>query len=248
MSYKTEPRIVWTETEKKKLAFAVYYYIKTNPNSTKLHAINSVQNTVLFSHRIRKIYSYTAVANWLDKELELLNSSNIETTAKIELSKIPSETIINELFNRFENTVNTNIKSALHDIEHKIESKILSRITELEKVLVDLSVNNKSTDINIKPQEKKHNSKKKKILVAGLLHNQFNEIKHEYSEYFDLKNASGDCSIPKLKSMLTYIDHTLVMTNFISHSVDGVISNSGTRYTRITGGLTSLKEEIEKLI
>ncbi len=247
MSYKTEPRIVWTEVEKKKLAFAVYYYIKTNPNSTKLQAINSVQNTVLFSHRIRKIYSYTAVANWLDEELELLDSSNIEITAKIELAKIPSETIINELFNRFENTVNNNIKSALHDIEHKIENKILSRITELEKVLVDLSTNNKSTDI-IKSQEKKHNSKKKKILIAGLLHNQFNEIKHEYSEYFDLKNASGDCSIPKLKSMLTYTDHILVMTNFISHSVDGVISNSGNRYIRITGGMTSLKEEIEKLI
>lgn len=241
MHRKIDHRIVWTQTERKKLAFAVYYHIKLNPEISKLHAINLVQSTVLLSHRKRKIYSYNAVSSWLDEELELLYSSDVQLNAELELSKIPSETIINELFNRFENKVNANIKLALTDIEKNIENKIISRISELENVLIDLSSN--KSDNTITPK-----LKKKKILIVGLLHNQFNEIKHEYSEYFDLKLWSLDSSIPKLKSMLTYSDHTLVMVNFINHSADGVIANAKNPYSRISGGMSSLKDELDKLI
>jgi len=238
--YKFGSKVLWTDEEKKRLSFAVYYYLKVHPESSKLNAIKAVQSLVLPPSRVREFTSYTTVSAWLDPELDSLYSSDVKLNVDLELTKVPFEKIISELINRFDERV-LNI----------IETKIIDKLNSLENMILNIKINSeeKPQPIEIISSSKpKPKIKKKKMLIVGLLHSQFNEIKLEYNEYFDIKGWSDDSSIPKLKSMLTYIDHIFVMVSFISHSTDNIVAQSGKNYTRISGGLSALKDELDKHI
>lgn len=206
------PNIVWTQDERKKLAFAVYYFLKNDPSKTKLYAINRIQYTVLLPSRRRRITSYSSVKNWLESELDLLKEN--ETNVIIN-EKISTELLFTELSNLIK----------------KSEETILHRLSYLEKL------------ININKQ-KIQKVKKKKILIVGLIHKQFNDIKSEFDDKFDLKLWANDGSNTTLRQMIKYSDHVIIMTNFISHSIDATVAQSNVKFTRISGGISTLKDEL----
>lgn len=245
MESKTGKNIIWSDDERKRISFAVYYYLKVNKTASLLQAINNAQNIVLPVYRRRTIKNISSI-KWLTDELDFFIRNENEKDIDHDLSKQPTDNLINELLSRFESKLNIN--NLLNNLEKKIETKIIDRISKLENMIIESSILHNSSQETTIIENNKTTKKRKKILIVGLLYSQFNEIKTEYSEYFDLKNFVSEGSIPKLKSMLSYIDTVIIMTNFVPHSVDGVISQSNAKYIRISGGVSSLKEELDKHI
>ncbi len=232
-------QIKWTSDEKHRLANAVYYYLKQNPSKSVLQAINSVQDNVLLPFRCRIIVSRQSIP-WIDEELDKLKSKEHNEAINLELSKIPFEKIVSELINRFD----IKMQDYLLNIEKNIENKVIDRINNLENKI--MRADTPALPSTAKPYVS--NAKKRKVIIVGLLNNQFNEIKKDYKTLIDLKLWNTDSSIPKLKSMITYADNVIMLTNFVSHEVDNIIKITTKNFTRVTGGLSTIREELNKFI
>lgn len=266
---KNKSHIRWTESERKRLVHAVRQYLLQNPHKSLTQALNKVQGSVLEKSRIRHIVSLQSIS-WLPLDIKELNKDSIikeiienshpipkkeeilpikeekiESQVPLSLEKIPTNNLIMELLSRLETKINYKIE--------KIENKLTSSINESLSKLND-SIMEKMEDIvnitqktNIPNQIKSdENIKKKKILIVGLLAEQFHLMKSEF-ENIDLKLWSTQSdSIPKLRSMIGYIDRVIVMTKFISHDIDDIIKNSGVKYIRLNGGLSSIREILIK--
>jgi hypothetical protein len=236
--------IKWTSEEKEILSYYVMRYLQDHPTHSKLKAVNECQRKLFTVYRQRVITSMNAIP-WLDIYLEKFNIKDTEIS--LELSKIPFEKIVEELLNRIEKV----IKVDFSKIEQHIENRIVSRINDLESKLIERI---HQREVLVEPEfvsdAKIVKEKKKKILLVGMTNNQFNEISKYYvNSPIDVKHWSNtESGIPKLKGMLKYIDKIILITNFISHEVDNLVKNSSRNYTRINGGLTTIKDELDKQV
>lgn len=84
----------------------------------------------------------------------------------------------------------------------------------------------------------------KRVLVMGLIPNQIQEVANEFKGALDMRFWRTDQSANLLKSLSKQVDQTVIMTDFIAHSHEGLIKNSGVPYVRQPGGITKLKDTL----
>lgn len=88
--------------------------------------------------------------------------------------------------------------------------------------------------------------RKFRVLIVGLMPNQKNIIRDYCGDILDLRFIKG--SLTNLRSKAEGADLVLGYTKFMNHKEDYLISSTNTRYITVQGGLTSLKQELDKVM
>jgi hypothetical protein len=93
-----------------------------------------------------------------------------------------------------------------------------------------------------------HKDRKTRVVVAGLLNGQARTIEEKFSEQLDLRFWSKDQSHDALKQILAHADVAIGMVSFLPHSADGILKASKIPYHPISGGVTHIKQALDKLV
>lgn len=89
--------------------------------------------------------------------------------------------------------------------------------------------------------------KLKTVTVAGLLPNQAGMIQEEFSSKFDMRFWTKDQSAQQLKVMAKRSDHVIAFVSKMGHWADRILSENSTEYTRVSGGMTQVRECLKSL-
>jgi hypothetical protein len=87
-----------------------------------------------------------------------------------------------------------------------------------------------------------------RVIVAGTLPAQSKSIEEAFGAKLDLRFWTKDQSSDTLKSMLSHADHAVGMVGFLSHAHDNILKSSRVPYTPVSGGVSQVKQTLEKLI
>ena len=90
--------------------------------------------------------------------------------------------------------------------------------------------------------------KLRRVIVAGMLNSQAKTIEAAFKDKLDLRFWSKDQSADTLKSMLSHADAAIGMVGFLSHSHDAVLKSSKVTYVPVSGGVTQVKQALERLL
>lgn len=89
---------------------------------------------------------------------------------------------------------------------------------------------------------------RRRVLIAGLLNGQVEEIRKGFGDEVDLRFWTKDETVQTLKSRLGSSDHAVVMVDFVDHSVSIATRASGVPTTSLHGGMTRLREELRRFV
>ncbi len=170
-----------------------------------------------------------------DQKLEEYQKSE-ESSVLIEaISTLANEPVIE--------SVHASSATSLIELIRKIVKEVIS--DELNSIISNANdiVNNKTHSVISTPTPPKLT----KVLLIGLLPNQENIIKNEYSDMFELVFANRELPGGVLKGKASKCANTLVLTDFISHTVEKALSRVH-GYVRVSGGISSLRVELNKII
>lgn len=86
-----------------------------------------------------------------------------------------------------------------------------------------------------------------KILIAGLIPIQMEEIKKEFGDVFNLRFWQQDSSYKQLRNSSKGVDKIIVNNSFVSHQVTNIANASGVDVIQFSGGVSGLKEMMMNL-
>lgn len=87
-----------------------------------------------------------------------------------------------------------------------------------------------------------------KVLVVGLLNGQKSMIEQEFSPCFDLRfYTTDDAKGKQFEDALRQCDALLVMIAFINHGIEAQAKRCNVKITRVSGGMTSLRDVLTNL-
>lgn len=87
-----------------------------------------------------------------------------------------------------------------------------------------------------------------KIVIVGLWAAQQQMITKEFGEIFDLRMFDADqARSTSFSSTLESCDRVLLLTNFINHSIEAVVKNSGRPFNHVKGGMSVLRDRLTTL-
>lgn len=90
--------------------------------------------------------------------------------------------------------------------------------------------------------------KLRRVAIVGLHPNQVPHIKKEFEEVFDLRFVNvDDAKGSAFKNSMSYCDHVFTIVNFISHSVEEAVKASGAPFSRVVGGMSTLRTALTDL-
>lgn len=87
-----------------------------------------------------------------------------------------------------------------------------------------------------------------RVVIAGMLNSQAKTVEAAFSGKLDLRFWSKDQSADTLKKMLAHADSVIGMVGFLAHSHDAILKSSKIPYTPVSGGVTQVKQALERLL
>lgn len=85
------------------------------------------------------------------------------------------------------------------------------------------------------------------LLVVGLRNDMQQQIRKDFASEWDLRFVAKDESKDRLRTLADRSKHCIVMTDFIGHSHEDIVKARHPGYTRVSGGMTHLREAIAGL-
>jgi hypothetical protein len=87
-----------------------------------------------------------------------------------------------------------------------------------------------------------------KILVAGLIGPQIDIVLKKFGALADLRFWQSSESLAQLKRQAKSCAYVIGVTNFMPHSAEGILKDSGSVYVRHPGGVSKLKDTLNAVI
>lgn len=88
---------------------------------------------------------------------------------------------------------------------------------------------------------------RRKVLIAGLLPAQAEELKRDFAQHLDLRFWSSDESKDQLRNMAKSLETAIGVTSFMSHPADAILKDLVPNYLRHRGGIKTLKTTLQSL-
>lgn len=86
-----------------------------------------------------------------------------------------------------------------------------------------------------------------RVRILGLHDNKVDHIRRDFGRLLDLAFVNADHAATAAAAQATGSDATLVMLDFVNHTVTNKLESAGTPYTLIRGGLTNLRTALADL-
>lgn len=234
-------RVRWSPEEQAVIIQAAATAMKNKEVFTLRDALEKAQEA-LPADRRRSIPALSLVPWYIDgvpKKVKELEAAQVNTME----SQI-SQAVESATFN------------ARAELEHELVSKagaLLSKI--LIAALQDPTLRHLLTSGVTTSYQPAHNplprgaarEKKPRVVVAGALNDQARHLETTMGQKLDLRFWSKDQSADTLKSMLKNADAAVGMVGFLSHSHDGILKSSKIPYHPVSGGISQVKQTLEKL-
>jgi hypothetical protein len=192
--------------------------------------------------RHKTVYAYAlAMPESLKQETTDLFSAN--EPAKVPTSSAPTKELLNQtllsvetqLQKTFESIILTAFDNAAKSVIPELEKRLQSIVNA---VLIPISGQQTAPAIE--------KERKPKVLIAGLINSQIQIIEKKFKDHFDLRYWRSEQSLKQLKSSIKSMDVILGFTGKLNHSADEIMAQSD-KYIRISGGMSSLEEELVKM-
>lgn len=93
-----------------------------------------------------------------------------------------------------------------------------------------------------------HTAAKLTVTIFGLLDAQAAMIDSEFGRDLNLRYVrSSDAASQRARGLIRTSDYVVTMAGFISHSTEDLIRSMGAKLVRVSGGMTSLRNELTRL-
>ena len=244
-----QSRILWSDEEKQRLAKTTAQYLYDDPINGILPCFQKAMEKELEPSMRRDIKALTTVPWLRDMVYEALDHLKNDRVLKLEadfdsLSKLSQEQ--KKLVHKLETRINTIEPSAAMEVVLANYS-ISDLAMHMSRAAMDSFIIEQMEAqeiLSMKPIVTTR-SRKLRVVVAGLLSGQSRLIESKFDKAFDLKFWGSTQSIASLKACVSNVDHVVVLTKFISHSVTDVTSKHN--HILVSGGLSSLRETLLSL-
>lgn len=231
-------RVRWTDEEKAQLVAAAANLLHTKQVFSLRDSLNKAILT-LPKDRRRDLAALTQVP-WFTEEVP----------AKLkELERQQTKTVEQQL----DEAVSATAKQARQDLEDQIVqwiAKILAKAIRLAIEDSGLSSLFRQTETIAAVRQRVHAARERlpRVVVAGMLNSQAKTVEAAYKDKLDIRFWSKDQSTDTLKSMLSHADACVGMVSFLSHAHDAVLKSSKVPYQPVSGGVSQMKNALEKLL
>lgn len=170
---------------------------------------------------------------------------------------------VKELDHQHTKAVEEEVQQAVQSSEQKAREQLEDQIAQyIGKILAralssaikspELAVLFHPPPINHEPMRfrlvQHRKEKLPRVVVAGLLNSQTKVVESGFNDRLDLRFWSKDQSPDTLKSMLSHADAAVGMVSFLAHSHDSILKASKVPYTPVSGGVTQIKQALERLL
>lgn len=232
------PRIRWT-AEEQQVIIDEAARILLEKKAFSLREAFSASQQKLPKHRCREIAALSQVPWFTDavpkkvKELEAERNTSFESRMAQAISEAREQE-----------------RERLEDDFARTAGKFFAKVFAYALEDADLRVKlfQFVPAITAPPAVKHHKERRIRVVVAGVLNNQARTLEESLGAKLDLRFWSKDQSHESLKQMLAHADHAVGMISFLPHSADGILKSSKVPYSPVSGGVTHLKQALEKLV
>jgi len=217
-------KIFWTEEEKDIIINHGIKLLERHPRMSWLDLCRKAQEIAInnkeLDHERKREFKTNIQIEWfiknVTKQKEHKPKETIITIEKT-LNDFATDQIITHLYRKH--------------LEPKLKETITNTISEILKGFKPTV-----TPIITKPT-------KPKILIIGMLPNQFVIIQKEYEQHFELKGAHEITGTNR--NIADTADKVIMLTKFVSHSTQNMIPKEKLIYA--DGGITNVRSTLEKL-
>lgn len=230
-------RISWTEVECSMMVEHCHLLLKSGECLTRMGAFKRAQEYLPFDRR-RNITSVKQIP-WLDAELDNLAArlkDERSTTVETPVGDVEVDSLIEKLSSKLAPMIATLVSEVLSPVrvQEAMNQAVSKYIHSLDSKYPEVPP---TVTKVVKPR----------VVLVNLLPTQFNDVKHEFHELFDLVHwIDGEDGYTKLRSHANTAHKIYGMTDFMKHSVDKFLStNAKDRYVRFTGSVSTLKSLLE---
>jgi len=157
--------------------------------------------------------------------------------------------------NKFDQTIDLFISKMEAKLSAVIESAIAKAMNDIIngdriQIAMNLAMKEYFDTLNLSSNENCSPIRKvvkRKVVVVNLLASQFNEIRKDFDELFDLTLwKDGSDSYARLRSLCDSAYKIYGRIDFMRHAVDEFLTTNATsKYVRFTGGISTLKSLLE---
>lgn len=254
-------RIVWDETEKKKLARAMAERLHSDVQLSFRAAFNEAQSAVIAKGRHREIASFDFNTPWLagmvEDELRTLRNTAAQQMARAGLETASLEELMAALTNRLVDTVRTRIQDEIQgEVERKIEAIVSQKVEAIMDQFTSptdtaVAIIDKPT-VGVQPGQKVSQRRKPTIAIIGPLQSQMAHVKLAIEGLANLTFIDKDTNPKNNEGSFRRADSVVAMTKFISHvHEDSILSALGKdnkeKYHRFNGGISGLTQYVKNL-
>lgn len=136
-------------------------------------------------------------------------------------------------------------------VQDQLQQALDSLPTQIAQVMVGPkgTVRNDPSQARVREPTAPKGPEKTRVTIVGLLAGQAQMIVKEYSdrlhlEFVEQAHTSGQ----RLKGLCHASEAVITMTGFISHATEDLIKSRGGNLVRVSGGMTSLRAELDKYV
>lgn len=127
-------------------------------------------------------------------------------------------------------------------LQRVVEEQVQKAITLASEQVASLTGQSQPSSAAA-PQEQK--SSAPRVTVVGLLPGQVDMIRREFGQELHLSFVNSDkTEADRLRKLCQNSSHVISMCAFMSHSTENVIKTTRAHHTRISGGMSSLRERL----
>lgn len=242
-------KVFWSQEEWSALAETLDHLRHDNPTLSKMAALGAAQAQVLAPGRSRKIVFWSTVAPKLDELLGLAKTNRLAKA--VPPTEAPAKTAEQIRQEKLRAWVRTTAELFAPLFAEMLKQPPVAQ--ELQKVLATLvteprpPVNTFAASFSA-ASEVSSTQTRRKVLVAGLLPAQANDVCSDLSALVEFRFWGSDESRHKLKTLARHCEVAVGVTNFLSHSADASLKALAPHYVRHTGGITRLKETLREVL
>lgn len=234
-------RIRWTDDERVTIVDIAAQLIHTKQSFSLRDALQKSVDT-LPKDRRRKIAALTQVPWFTDSVPQKIK----ELERKSHQAK---EEEIQQVVNTVEQQARERLEEQVAEYVGKILSRALSYAVKQPELKTLLMLSPAiSHEIRHHPLPKHHRERLRRVIVAGAINAQARALESEFKNRLDIRFWTKDQSSDTLKSMLAHADAAVGMVGFLAHSHDSIIKASKVPYTPVSGGVTQVKQALERLL
>ena len=230
-------KVFWTAEEKRMLAKEMDLIIHFEPGVGHSRALERAMEKLPVD-RQRAVKYWALVRSQLEGPLEVAKTMREKAMANINAEQVEEE-------KRVEDRLSLWMAESVEMLAPFV-CKLLDHpdVRNKFRELAQISANAQPVTTGELPQPRVSRPFKLKMVIAGLLPAQSEEIKKSFAADAELRFWRSDESKDQLRALVKNCDVAIGMTDFISHPADHIMAGNASRYVRHSGGIARLKDTV----